>query len=405
MQVIVAGAGIGGLSAALFLHARGVPVRVFEAVAELKEFGVGINLQPHAVAELAKLGLEKRLDRAGNRCLEWGMFNKFGQAIWREPRGVAAGHDWPQISIHRGKLQGILLAAVTERLGRDAVVSGHRLSGFEDGGRKVRARFATRDYPGAETTIECNALIGADGIHSAVRRQLYPDEGDPIFAGATLWRGMTRGKPYLTGATQVFCGHPRQKFIAYPITPPDADGMQMLNWIADVHADAMLNREDWNREGRLADFLPLYEGWRFDWLDVPAVIQGADAVWEFPMVDRDPLPRWSFGRVTLLGDAAHPMYPIGANGGSQAIRDASALADAFAGHADPAAALEAYDGARREIANAIVVSNRRLGPEQALKLADERAPDGFDRIEDVIPQWELEEISRRYRDVTWAKRG
>jgi 2-polyprenyl-6-methoxyphenol hydroxylase-like FAD-dependent oxidoreductase len=201
---------------------------------------------------------------------------------------------------------------------------------------------------------------------------------------------MTTWPAYFGGATQVFCGHPNLKFIGYPITPPDTGGRQMLNWIAEVHTEHMLHREDWNREGVLADFLPLYEDWDFDWLDVPAVMRATGTIWEFPMVDRDPLPRWSFGRVTLLGDAAHPMYPIGANGGSQAVRDASALGDAFAVHADPVEALAAYDDARREIANEIVLSNRGLGPEVAMKLAHERAPDGFRHIEDVISRAELE---------------
>jgi 2-polyprenyl-6-methoxyphenol hydroxylase-like FAD-dependent oxidoreductase len=233
---------------------------------------------------------------------------------------------------------------------------------------------------------------------------LHPDEGDPVYNGAILWRGITRWPSYLSGGTQVFAGTPDRKFIVYPITPPDAEGRQLTNWIAQVSAPAMLNREDWNREGRREDFLPLYESWSFDWLDVPAVIRAADTVFEFPMVDRDPLPRWATGRVTLLGDAAHPMVPIGANGGSQAIRDAAAIADALDAHADAVAALTAYEAERRPVTAEIVLSNRQLGPEEVMKLAHERAPQGFRHVEDVISRTELEDVSIRYRSVTWAKR-
>ena len=285
--------------------------------------------------------------------------------------------------------------------GADAITTGHRLTGFEDKGDRVVAHFATRD--GGTVEVSGDVLIGADGIHSTVRHALYPHEGDPIYNGAILWRGMTRARSYLSGGTQAFAGHPDQKFIVYPITPPDADGMQLTNWICQVSALAMLHREDWNRAGRREDFLGLYEDWRFDWLDVPEMIRRADAVYEFPMVDRDPLPRWSFGRVTLLGDAAHPMVPIGANGGSQAIRDASAIAVAFAAHADPTEALAAYEDERRPATAEIVLSNRQLGPEEVMKMAHERAPEGFARVETVISRQELEEVSRRYRGVTWAQ--
>jgi len=404
MDIVIAGAGIGGLTAALFLHAHGHRVRLFDAVSELKELGVGINIQPHAVRELAKIGLDETIARAGNSCVEWGMFNKFGQTIWREPRGLAAGHDWPQVSIHRGRLQGILLAAVKSRIGADAVACGHRLVGFEERASRITAKFATRSRSAPATEITGDVLIGADGIHSAVRAILYPREGGPVYGGAILWRGVSRTRPFFAGGTMIFAGHPDQKFISYPITPPDADGLAVMNWIAQVSAAEMLHPEDWNRAGRLDDFLPLYEEWRFPWLDVPAMIRDADAVWEFPMVDRDPLPRWSFGRVTLLGDAAHPMYPVGSNGGSQAIRDASALADALAANAYPVAALDAYERERRAVTGEIVLSNRQLGPEEVLKMAHERAPGGFERIEDVIPHHELEAVSRRYSAMTWATR-
>ena len=201
--------------------------------------------------------------------------------------------------------------------------------------------------------------------------------------------------PFLDGRSMIMAGHRPQKFVAYPIGAVDADGLQQINWIAELdRRDAGLPaREDWNREGRLADFAPRFADWRFDWLDVPALIGAAERVYEFPMVDRDPLPRWTYGRVTLLGDAAHPMYPIGSNGASQAILDARALADALADEADVDAALARYEAERRPATAAIVHANRPHGPERVLDLAEERAPDGFAAIGDVFARGELEAIA------------
>jgi len=402
VKIVIAGSGIGGLAAALFLQAEGIEADLYESVPELQELGVGINLQPHAVRELELLGLRAELEAAGNSCDEWAMFNRLGQDIWREPRGRAAGHAWPQISIHRGRLQGILLAAARQRLGADRIHTDHHLVAFDQTDDRIAATFATGHRTGPAVRVEADALIGADGIHSAVRRSLYPAEGDPVFAGMLLWRGMTRTKPLFGGHTMVFAGYREQKFIAYPIRPPEPDGPQMLNWIAEIHADKMLRREDWNREGRLDEFLPAYADWLFSWADVPQIIREADRVYEYPMIDRDPLPRWSFGRVTLLGDAAHPMYPIGANGASQAIRDGRALAQAFAAGGTAAECLTRYEQDRREPTNQIVLSNRQLGPEQVMQMAHERAPNGFEHIEDVISREELTAIAQRYRAVTWV---
>jgi 2-polyprenyl-6-methoxyphenol hydroxylase-like FAD-dependent oxidoreductase len=402
MKIVIAGGGIGGLAAALFLQAEGIEVDVYESVPELAELGVGINLQPHAVRELEILDLRTALETAGNSCDEWAMFNRLGQQIWREPRGRAAGHAWPQISIHRGRLQGILLAAARKRLGPERIHSDHHLVGFEGAADRITATFTTGRGTGAAVRVAADALVGADGIHSTVRKLLYPAEGEPVFAGMLLWRGMTRTKPLFGGHTMVFAGYREQKFIAYPIGAPDPDGLQMLNWIAEIHADKMLRREDWNREGRLDEFLPAYADWRFSWADVPQIIRDAERVYEYPMIDRDPLPRWSFDRITLLGDAAHPMYPIGANGASQAIRDGRALAQALASGGTTAECLLRYEQERREATNQIVLSNRQLGPEQVMQMAHERAPDGFDNIEDVISREELTTIAQRYRAVTWA---
>jgi len=404
MKVSIVGGGIGGLTTALFLHQQGHEIRVFEAVAELRELGVGINLLPHAVREIEKLGLRERVAERGVLTKELLYFNKFGQQIWQEPRGIDAGYQWPQVSIHRGALHRVLLDAVLERLGADSVVTGHRLSAVTPDDSGATATFDVT-IP-AEGTHEERAdlVIAADGIHSAARRQFYPDEGIPIYSGSMHWRGTTMMQPFLSGRSMFMAGHRAVKFVAYPITRPDADGLVQVNWIAELLRETPLNREDWNRPGHLEDFLPWFESWQFDWLDVGALIRGHQQVLEYPMCDRDPLPRWTFGRSTLLGDAAHPMYPIGSNGASQAIRDASALADALTRHEDVNAALAAYEEARRPATTAIVLSNRKMGPELVMQMAEDRAPDGFKSIDDVIPRHELEAVADGYKKVAGFSR-
>ena len=198
MHVIIVGGGISGLSLALSLHQIGVSCRVYESVARLEPLGHGINLQPNAVRELTALGLGEPLARAGILTAELAFYNKHGQRIWTEPRGRDAGYRWPQISISRGKLHEILLGAIRERLGDDAVVTGHRLASFDDRGGKVIARFAD---PAGQIAGEAEGdlLIGADGIHSAVRRHFYPGE-KAVFDGYLHYRGVVEGEPYLTGA-------------------------------------------------------------------------------------------------------------------------------------------------------------------------------------------------------------
>ena len=401
VTVLIVGAGIGGLTTALALHARGIDCEIHEQAAEIRPLGVGINLLPHAVKVLAALDLQDRLDAVAIRTSELVYFNKHGQEIWREPRGVEAGYPWPQFSIHRGALQMILLAAVQERLGAQRVQFGHRVAAVEEtGARRVRARFV--DRAGAELgACETDLLIAADGIHSAIRAQLVPGEGAPKWNGAILWRAVTEDwPPFLSGRSMIMAGHQTQKFVCYPISRAALErGRAGLNWIAELRVDpaSPWHREDWNRPGRLDEFLPQFEGWRFDWLDIPALIRGAAGAYEYPMVDRDPLPRWSWGPVTLLGDAAHPMYPIGSNGASQAILDAQALADAIATLGATPQALAAYEAQRRPATSAIVLANRGNGPEQVMQLAEERAPAGFAHVHDVLSATELEEVAARYK--------
>jgi len=401
MGVLIAGGGIGGLVTALSLHQIGIEVKVLESVPEVKPLGVGINLLPHAVRELTELGLADVAGDVAVKTAELAYFNRHGQPIWSEPRGVEAGYNWPQLSIHRGILQLKLLEAARARLGERAILTGHHLHSWQETGDGIRASFIDLETGSDRGSYDGELLIAADGIHSTVRNTFYPDEGAPIWNGAILWRGTTITKPFLTGRSMIMAGHEFQKFVCYPITEPDAQGNSVINWIAErkFPVDDSWKREDWNRRANLEDFQPWFNEWRFDWLDIPALIENAESVYEYPMVDRDPLPQWTHGRVTLLGDAAHPMYPIGSNGASQAILDARFLTQKIQQFGIGKAALAAYEDERRPATQKIVLANRGNGPEQVMRLVEERAPNGYEILEDVISTRELEDIANNYKKV------
>lgn len=406
MRAVIVGAGIGGLAAALSLHDAGVEALVVESSSRLRPLGVGINLLPHAVRELTELGLGGALAELGVPTAEMVHFDRHGGRIWGEPRGRALGYDWPQYSIHRGELQMALLDAVLARLGAGAVRTGTLFEGFEQDGARVRARLLDRASGTAET-VTADVLIGADGLHSAVRAQLNPDEPAPLWNGIRMWRGVTEGEPFLSGRTLAVAGsNSASKMVVYPISiQAERAGRALLNWVAEVKlpgAARLDQAADWNRTGRLADVLPHYADWTFDWLDVPALLSGSAEILEYPMVDRDPLDGWTSGRVTLLGDAAHPMYPIGSNGGSQAVLDARVLARELATAADPADGLLGYERARREPVNAIVLACRDMPADRVLHAVGERAPDGFDAIEDVLTAEELRTITGAYRQTSFS---
>lgn len=400
MKVVIAGAGIGGLTLALSLHAAGVEAEIHEAVAELRPLGVGINLLPHAVRELTELGLAQDLAERGVATEALIYTNKLGQEIWREPRGRFAGYDWPQYSIHRGALQMLLAQTVRERLGPDAIRLGHSAIAVASDPDGATLRLSTRH--GAALEARGDVVVACDGIHSALRAQFHPDEEPPIWNRRVLWRGTSEADPFLGGATMIMAGHQDVKFVAYPIDPAlAARGRSRINWIAELRFPDTVEwrREDWNRPGRVEDFLPRFESWDFGWLDVPAVIRAAETIYEYPLVDRDPLERWTEGRVTLLGDAAHPMYPIGSNGASQAILDGRTLAYELATRPTIDEALEAYEAQRRPATTRIVLANRGNGPEQVMQLAETRAPGGFAHIHDIISPEELEATAGGYRQI------
>lgn len=398
---LIVGGGIGGLVTALKLNLAGVSVRVFESVETIRALGVGINLLPHAVRVLTELGLADELEKTGLPTAELMYVNKFGKKIWQEPRGKAAGYHWPQYSIHRGRLQMLLLNAVIQKLGKDAVLTGHHLQSFEQVGDTVTARFINRKTGESLGPYSADMMIAADGIHSVVRKTFYPNEGLPKFSGRILWRGITEADPFLTGRSMIMAGYQDQKFVAYPVCPETAaKGRSLVNWIAELAIeDEMPDRADWNKKIDKEKFAPQFAAWDFGWLNVPQLIEETEAVYEFPMVDRDPLPAWTFGHITLLGDAAHPMYPIGSNGASQAILDADALGEAILTHPTAEQALKAYEEARLEPTAKIVMANRKNGPEMVMQIVEERAPNGFDILDDVISQQELQDIANQYKQI------
>ena len=401
MTVLIAGAGIAGLTLGLSLHQVGIRFHIFEAVRDIRPLGVGINLQSMATRELFELGLSHALDKVGLRTREVGYFNRQGQEIWREPRGTYAGNTWPQYSIHRGGLQMALLDALIERAGPDVLTMGAAVTDWREVDGGVEVTLTNRKTDTVTGTATGDVLIAADGINSVLRAGFYPDEGPAVWGGTMMWRGVTRGPRFLTGRSMAMVGNKACKFVCYPIGDTE-DGGSLINWIADLAlpADYDWLSQDWNRTGNRADFAHRFEGWKFDWIDIPKIIAEADGIWEFPMVDRNPLPQWSFGPVTLLGDAAHAMYPIGSNGASQGIIDARILARELRDHGVGPGALQSYDDIRREAVNAVVLANRGDGPDKILDIVADRAPDGFDDIETVMPLVERQAFADRYKAVT-----
>ncbi|GAB4266199.1 MAG: flavin-dependent oxidoreductase [Pararhodobacter sp.] len=399
--VLIAGGGIAGLSTALTLHQIGLRCVVFESVRALKPLGVGINLQPNAVRELYDLGLDAAaLDTVGVPAREWALVGLNGNDIYSEKRGLEAGYNWPQYAVHRGAFHMLLYRTVCERLGAEAVRLGQRVTGYEhnaDG--SVSALIETAE---GETLRETGSiLIGADGIHSAVRATMHPDQPPIHWGGAVMWRGVTRMKPIRTGSSFVGLGTHRQRMVIYPISHPDENGEALINWIAEVTYDDPSAHETtgWFRQVEIADFVHHFDGWTWDWIDVPALIRGGEVAYENPMIDRDPVDSWRDGNVILLGDAAHAMYPTGSNGASQAIIDARTLGACLVEHGATTEALAAYDAALCGPVSALILRNRGAGPFGLLNLVDERCGGAFDDIDAVIPPEERARFMAGYKSA------
>jgi len=400
MRIAVVGGGIAGLALALGLRQRGIACDVYEGVAEVRELGVGITLLPHAVRELAALGLQPPLEALGIENLESVFFNRWGQFIYREARGRHAGYGVPEIGMHRGKLHGVLFQAALQRLGPARIHLDHRCVGLQQDAQQVTLAF--QDAKGKpRPPVQADIVIACDGVNSAVRRQFYPNE-KPAFAGINTWRGVTVHRPILSGKTYLRIGSiDTGKMVIYPIADyVDAQGNQLVNWVAEIR-QADMGMNDWNKPGRLEDFLPFFQDWTFDWLDVPALIRNASEILEYPMVDKDPVPRWTFGRVTFLGDAAHPMYPRGSNGSAQALIDARTLSDLLAEGGDPLSVLQRYESVRLPATAKVVETNRTVPPDFIIMKAD--ALSGGQpfpgTIDDLVSQEELRRISEAYKQV------
>ncbi|MEN8659802.1 flavin-dependent oxidoreductase [Marivita sp.] len=398
-RVVIAGAGIGGLTTALMLHQRGIEAVVVEQAKQVREVGVGINTLPHSIAELAGLDLLDRLDQVGLRTRELRYLSRTGKEIWSELRGMHAGHPHPQFSIHRGRLQKLLFDAVVERLGPDAVITGHALRGFVQDEKGVTAHFGDTTDGIGSLQLRSEVLVCSDGIHSAGRRAFYPNEGRPSWPGVVMWRGAVDWPVWEDGETMAIAGGLAGKFVLYPIAPAK-DGKQLMNWVVNVRIkDPKVSpppRESWSTRASLATVLPYAKRFAIPGMDIEALVRATDAIFEYPMADRDPLPRWTFGRVTLLGDAAHPMYPVGSNGAAQAILDARCFADNFARASHPREALYRYERDRRPKTADIVRQNRIGGPERVIDEVEKLAPEGFEDVNDVLSHDDREAIVRGY---------
>ncbi|MDI1343198.1 MAG: flavin-dependent oxidoreductase [Pseudolabrys sp.] len=398
MKVIIIGGGVGGLTTALMLRARGIDCEVFEQSDSIRELGVGINTLPHAIRELKELGLLERLDAVAIRTHELFYANRFGQTVWHELRGTDAGFDVPQFSIHRGRLQGVIYQAARARLGEGKIHTGHRLGAFTQSEGGVSAYFFDRAGSHIKT-VRGDVLIGADGIHSFVREALFPNEGPALWNGTMLWRGAVDWPQFMTGRSMIIAGGMEAKFVLYPIAAGSAPDRRLTNWavMAKVSDGGTPPRkEDWSRPGRWDDLRPYVEKFKLPYVDVSHLIEATGEFWEYPLCDREPLPRWSHGRVTLLGDAAHPMYPVGSNGASQAILDARCLADRLVSADNAMHALWLYDQERLPMTAQIVKMNRKGGPEGVIDAIERLAPDGFSNIDDVLSHDQRMAIVRGY---------
>lgn len=400
MTVLICGAGISGLTLGLSLHQVGVPFRIIEAIAELRPLGFGINLQPHAARELYDLGLKDKLDRIGLRTERMAYFSARGQEIWSEPRGIQAGYLYPQYSIHRGALQMMLHETLLERCGPGAILAGAKVSEWFETAQGLEVVLKDRQYGFELDRLKGSVLVACDGARSTVRKTLFPEVSAPNFRHTMMWRGVSHGPRFLGGRTMTISGEKGRKLVAYPIENRGKDD-SFIHWIADIDRAPQrdLDKQDWSRRGDIADVLPSFEDWHFDWLDVADLIRRTELVWEWPLIDRDPLPSWAAGRIALLGDAAHPMYPIGSNGASQGILDARVMAREIRDLGENAHALASYDEIRREPVNAIMRANRGEGPDAVLDAVAERAPDGFDDIDAVISEAERRGFSERYKQA------
>ncbi len=405
-KVLIAGGGITGLATALALHQQGHDVTVFESVEQPRELGVGINLLPHSVRVLHDLGLQDALEDISVLTRRLSFYSEDGVKIWEEDRGLHAGNPWPQYSLHRGRLQMLLWRAALNELGPERLLTGHHLAAFDQDANEVRAAFINRSSGKTVGTYAADVLVAADGLHSAARKFFNPDEGPPVYSGLMLWRGAIETEPFLDGESMFMAGHDEAKAVVYPIGGPEhRQGRSLVNWIAERPVDFDVNSADWNREASPEAFSEYFEDWRWDWIDLPELFAKTPVCYEFPMSDRDPLDRWSYGRVTLLGDAAHAMRPNGSNGASQGILDCEAISQALSTESDVTVALERYQEERLERTAVLTLANRQSGPERVLQWVKDRCDGGCVGQHRCIPQDELSEAANAYKQLAGFDRA
>lgn len=400
-QIVIAGGGIGGLSLALSLQQIGITPVVFESVSKLQPLGVGINLQPNAVRELMEMGISRSdLDSFGVSAKEWALVGINGKEIYAEQRGEYAGYKWPQYAAHRGLFHMFLYQRFKQLVGKQYLKLGCRVTGYQkQGNGRVKL---TYHQNGQAHSLEADILIGADGIHSKIRAEMHPHQPAIHWGGSIMWRGTSLAKPLRTTSSFIGLGNHRQRMVIYPISGTDENtGLALINWIAEVSFDepSTYEKVGWYRQVTTDDFLPYFADWKYDWLDVPALISKADAVFENPMIDRDPISTWTDGPVALLGDAAHPMFPTGSNGASQAIIDGRVLCAKFLEFGVCDAALDAYNAQLCDPISKVVLTNRNDGPFGLLKIIDERCGGVFDTIDEVISETEKSDFMRKYKEA------
>ena len=400
MTVLICGAGIGGLCLGLSLHQLNIPFQMFESSRTIEPLGVGINLQPNAVRELAALGIKDDLKRIGIQTEEFGLFSKRGLEIWTEPRGLKAGYDEPQFSVHRGKLQKLLYDTLITRMKNNPVQLGMQVTRFKNLSSSVQLQCIDKKTGNTEA-IDGNILVACDGINSIIRKQLFPEEGEPLWNGAILWRGVTTATPFRTGASMVMIGHDTQRFVSYPISEKNIHGQAKINWIAELkfNPENQWSKSDWKKKVDKSKFIDSFLDWSFDWINPLKLISETTSIYEYPMVDRNPLQNWTFERITLLGDAAHPTYPVGSNGASQAIIDARKLAFHLKVNKTNKAALMDYEKEMLPLTAKITLANRNSGPDALLQVVEDRCKGSFNNIHEVISQNELETHSEKYKSI------
>ena len=312
LTIAVIGGGIGGTAAALSLLQGGFDVQVYEQTSELREVGAGIQISPNASRILHRLGLADQLANLGVKPLAWHQRRwQDGQTLLRTPIADAmeAAFGSPHYQMHRADV----LRTLANSLPSECLHIGHRLTGFVDHGDRVEAQFQN----GARTNVD--VLVGADGIHSTVRQFLFGPE-QPHFTGCMCYRGLVPAERVahleIPVEAQIWMG-PGKHFVHYYVR-----GRQLLNFVAVIDADTW-TKESWTDRGNVVDALAAYEDWH---PQLRGILGTVDETFIWGLFDRPPMRRWSVGRVTLLGDACHPMLPFIAQGAAQAIEDGAALA-------------------------------------------------------------------------------